>query len=95
MTDPTPISDSAPESIEIIYSEVDGVSITMDVYILEKATKGKPILVLLWWHGMQTLPGTCQQLLMLLKVEVFYRYESFLQFLIQFNLMNVLWTENT
>ena len=89
MTDPTPMSDSAPESIEIVYSEVDGVSITMDVYIPEKATKEKPVPVLLWWHGTQTLPGTCQQLLMLSKVEVFYRYESFLQFSIRFDLMNV------
>jgi len=36
MTNPTPMSDSAPKPIEIVYNEVDGVSITMDVYIPEK-----------------------------------------------------------
>lgn len=52
------MSDSAPKPIEIVYNEVDGVSITMDAYIPEKATKEKPVPVLLWWHGGGLLQGT-------------------------------------
>jgi len=44
-----------PKPIEIVYIEVDGIAITMDVYIPETATKEMPVPVLLWWHGMQKL----------------------------------------
>jgi len=52
MTNLTLMSHPVPEPIEIVYSEVDGITITMDVYIPETATKEKPVPVLLWWHGM-------------------------------------------
>jgi len=55
MTNPTLMSHPVPKPIEIVYIEVDGVAITMDVYIPETATKEKPVPVLLWWHGMQKL----------------------------------------
>jgi len=52
MTNPTLMSPPVPEPNEIVYITVDGITITMDVYIPEAATKEKPVPVLLWWHGM-------------------------------------------
>lgn len=40
-----------PKPIELVFKEVEGVSIAMDVYIPEKASKEAPAPVLLWWHG--------------------------------------------
>jgi predicted acyl esterase len=40
-----------PKPIELVFREVDGVPIAMDVYIPEKATKEEPVPILLWWHG--------------------------------------------
>ncbi|KAF9479899.1 alpha/beta-hydrolase [Pholiota conissans] len=37
--------------IEIIFKQVDGLDIVMDVYLPATATKGNPVPVLLWWHG--------------------------------------------
>jgi predicted acyl esterase len=37
--------------VALVFSEVDGVSIAVDVYIPEKATKEEQIPILLWWHG--------------------------------------------
>jgi predicted acyl esterase len=42
---------TVPEPIELVYSEVDGVTISMDVYIPNNATKEEPAPILLWWHG--------------------------------------------
>ncbi|KXN81935.1 Versiconal hemiacetal acetate esterase [Leucoagaricus sp. SymC.cos] len=47
-----------PKPIELVFSEIDGVSIAMDVYIPEQATKDERAPVLLWWHGGGLLQGT-------------------------------------
>lgn len=44
-------SNTVPQPIELVFKEADGVSIAMDVYIPERATKETPVPVLLWWHG--------------------------------------------
>ena len=44
-------SNTIPKPIELVFKEADGVSIAMDVYIPERATKESPAPVLLWWHG--------------------------------------------
>ncbi|KAF9448536.1 alpha/beta-hydrolase [Macrolepiota fuliginosa MF-IS2] len=43
-----------PEPIELVYKEVDGLSIAMDIYVPENATKEAPAPILLWWHGRQS-----------------------------------------
>lgn len=36
---------------EIVFKRVDGLDITMDVYVPESATPESPAPVVLWWHG--------------------------------------------
>ncbi|KXN80607.1 hypothetical protein AN958_09645 [Leucoagaricus sp. SymC.cos] len=45
------ISYPAPKPIELVFSGIDEVSMAMDVYIPEQATKDEHAPVLLWWHG--------------------------------------------
>ncbi|KAF9440859.1 hypothetical protein P691DRAFT_55723 [Macrolepiota fuliginosa MF-IS2] len=44
-------SSAFPVPIELVYKELDGIQIAMDVYIPENATKEVPVPVLVWWHG--------------------------------------------
>ncbi|KAK0236788.1 Alpha/Beta hydrolase protein [Armillaria nabsnona] len=43
---------------EIVFKRVDGLDITMDVYVPESATLESPAPVVLWWHGGGLLQGT-------------------------------------
>lgn len=54
-----------PKPIELVYRVVDGVSIAMDVYIPENATKATPAPVLLWWHGEECQRLSFQELTLL------------------------------
>lgn len=41
---------STPQPIELVFRHVDGIDISMDIY-LPKETLAKSIPVILWWHG--------------------------------------------
>lgn len=40
-----------PPFVEIVYRHVDGIDLSMDVYVPGSASTAKPAPVLLWWHG--------------------------------------------
>lgn len=40
-----------PSPLELVYKHINGIDISMDVYIPERATETAPAPVLLWWHG--------------------------------------------
>lgn len=44
--------------IELVFKEVDGLRVSMDIYVPGTATRETPVPVLLWWHGkaFQRLP---------------------------------------
>ncbi|KAF4570216.1 hypothetical protein EYR36_010023 [Pleurotus pulmonarius] len=41
---------NTPQPVELVFRHVDGIDISMDIY-LPKETSAKPIPVILWWHG--------------------------------------------
>ncbi|KAF8992443.1 Alpha/Beta hydrolase protein [Cyathus striatus] len=49
---------SIPNPIELVFKKVDGLDITMDIYIPGSASAESPAPVLLWWHGGGLLQGT-------------------------------------
>ncbi|KAF9444206.1 alpha/beta-hydrolase [Macrolepiota fuliginosa MF-IS2] len=51
-------SSAFPVPIELVYKELDGIQIAMDVYIPENATKEVPVPVLVWWHAGGLVTGT-------------------------------------
>jgi acetyl esterase/lipase len=53
---------SAP--IEKVFKTVDGLPISLDIYLPTKATSEKPVPVLIWWHGGGLLQGTRKGTLM-------------------------------
>ncbi|KAF5350312.1 hypothetical protein D9758_012793 [Tetrapyrgos nigripes] len=52
------MSADTPKPIEILFKQVDGINIYMDVYLPESATKEDPAPIVLWWHGGGLLQGT-------------------------------------
>ncbi|KAJ8694573.1 hypothetical protein PTI98_007236 [Pleurotus ostreatus] len=48
---------STPHPIELVFRHVDGIDISMDIY-LPKETSAKSIPVILWWHGGGLIQGT-------------------------------------
>ena len=44
-----------PMPLELVFKEIDGLEISMDVYLPSKATKENPAPVVLWWHGESSL----------------------------------------
>ncbi|KAL0568657.1 hypothetical protein V5O48_013320 [Marasmius crinis-equi] len=49
---------SAKEPIEIVFKQVDGIDIYLDVYLPSAATKENPAPIVLFWHGGGLLQGT-------------------------------------
>ncbi|KAL0960406.1 hypothetical protein HGRIS_005446 [Hohenbuehelia grisea] len=49
---------TAMSPLELVYKEIDGLKICLDVYIPINATPDLPLPVLLWWHGGGLLQGT-------------------------------------
>ncbi len=47
---------STPQPIELVFRHVDGIGISMDIY-LPKETLAKSIPVILWWHGAFSICG--------------------------------------
>ncbi|KAJ7091268.1 Alpha/Beta hydrolase protein [Mycena epipterygia] len=47
-----------PKPLELVYSRVDGLDITLDVFLPESATETSKAPVLVWWHGGGLLQGT-------------------------------------
>ncbi|KAJ7780542.1 Alpha/Beta hydrolase protein [Mycena maculata] len=48
----------APKPLELVYSSVDGLEISLDVFLPESATETSKAPVLIWWHGGGLLQGT-------------------------------------
>ncbi|KAF9458521.1 Alpha/Beta hydrolase protein [Collybia nuda] len=48
----TDIQTTPPVPLELVYKRIDGMDVSMDVYIPERATESAPVPVLLWWHSM-------------------------------------------
>lgn len=46
------------DPIELVFAKEDGLDITMDVFIPQRATEVSQAPVLLWWHGGGLLQGT-------------------------------------
>ncbi|KAJ7497413.1 Alpha/Beta hydrolase protein [Mycena latifolia] len=48
----------APKPMEIVYSSVNGLDISLDVFLPESATETSKVPVFIWWHGGGLLQGT-------------------------------------
>jgi len=48
----------APKPLELVFASVDGLDLTLDVFVPESATETSKAPVLLWWHGGGLLQGT-------------------------------------
>ncbi|KAF7306155.1 Polyketide synthase [Mycena chlorophos] len=46
------------EPLELVFSQVDGLDLTLDVYVPPAATTTSKVPVYLWWHGGGLLQGT-------------------------------------
>ncbi|KAF7376248.1 Polyketide synthase [Mycena sanguinolenta] len=48
----------APKPLELVYKTVDGLNLTLDVFVPESATETSKAPIFLWWHGGGLLQGT-------------------------------------
>jgi hypothetical protein len=42
---------TTPSPLELVYSTVDGLDISLDVFLPDNATETAQVPVLIWWHG--------------------------------------------
>ncbi|KAJ7783300.1 Alpha/Beta hydrolase protein [Mycena metata] len=48
----------APKPLELVYSQVEGLDLMLDVFIPQSATETSKVPVFVWWHGGGLLQGT-------------------------------------
>jgi hypothetical protein len=41
----------APKPLELVYRNVDGLDLFLDIFVPENATEAAKVPVLVWWHG--------------------------------------------
>ncbi|KAF7361793.1 Polyketide synthase [Mycena venus] len=49
---------AAPQPLELVYKTVDGLDLTLDVFVPDSATETSKVPVFVWWHGGGLLQGT-------------------------------------
>ncbi|KAJ7680446.1 Alpha/Beta hydrolase protein [Mycena polygramma] len=49
---------NTPKPLELVYRQVDGLDLKLDVFLPESATESSKAPVFLWWHGGGLLQGT-------------------------------------